>query len=614
MLGGRYRLESMLGATGMGEVWRATDTQLTREVAVKRVRCRDGDIDRACRRLWREARIAAGIRHPHIVAVFDVVIDDGEPWLVMEYVRARNLGDAVAADGPMEPRRAARIGAQLATSLDALRGAGVVHGDVKPGNILLTDDDTAKLTDFGIARATRPGVTMTDLGLLCGTPAYLPPEVARGEEPSAASDVFSLGASLYAAVEGMSPYGDADDALVVYGRARGAELMPCRRAGPLTPVLRRMLSPDPRRRPDAAGAARLLAEVAAGVTPRREPLLPLALAVTCLRTLITPWRAALAAGMSAAIALGAILLVDASAGHHGATRTTRTTNGEVAAIGDPRTVDPCALADQAALARFGAAELTADYGAFDRCDVLVQGKDGSTTDVEDEFQNASSPPPPRSSSDTVTMGGFGVERPAGQPDECDRFILLSGGYSVAISASQDGSNSTELCAMADSATQVAVSALGRGTLPRRHAPAASLVRVNACDLLDDAALAKVPGVNGANPEAGFGDWDCYWENDGDGPSVELRFDQNDPLAAPSDGTQETLGGRQAFVQPGGDGGDDCLVRVVTRRFTDASGQPTEELLYLVVAGDQPPARLCQPATSLAAVASITLTHEESDAR
>lgn len=268
LLAGRYRLERRLGSGAMGVVWRATDERLHRAVAVKQLLLQPGldpaRAEEARQRALREARIAARLHHPHAVAVHDVAADNGLPVLVMEYVPSRSLADILTENGPLDPAKAARIGAQAASALSAAHAAGIVHRDVKPANILITDDGVAKITDFGIAHAVGD-VAITQTGLLAGTPAYLAPETARGHRPTAASDVFSLGAALYAAVEGTPPFGDdpANPIALLHAVAAG-DVPSSRRAGPLTEVLTGLLRPDPGERPTATDAGEALQAVATG--------------------------------------------------------------------------------------------------------------------------------------------------------------------------------------------------------------------------------------------------------------------------------------------------------------------------------------------------------------
>ncbi|GAB2980623.1 serine/threonine-protein kinase [Saccharothrix stipae] len=274
-VGGRYALVERIGSGAMGVVWRARDELLDREVAVKQLRWPDltaGEVEVARARAMREARNAARLQHPDAISVFDVVVEDDRPWLVMEYLPSRSLAGLLAGRGGVSPDEAARIGGRVAAALAAAHAAGIVHRDVKPSNVLIGHDGSVKLTDFGISRAAGDG-TLTDSGMITGTPAYLAPEVARGEQPSQASDVFSLGATLYAAIEGQSPYGTSDNSFGLLYRAAAGKVEPPTRSGDLTALLTRMLDTDPQVRPTAAEAVDLLAEptAAEAVEPPAEP-------------------------------------------------------------------------------------------------------------------------------------------------------------------------------------------------------------------------------------------------------------------------------------------------------------------------------------------------------
>jgi eukaryotic-like serine/threonine-protein kinase len=261
-VGGRYALVERIGSGAMGVVWLARDELLDREVAVKQLRWPDLGADRvevAKARAMREARNAARLQHPDAISVFDVVVEDDRPWLVMEYLPSRSLAGLLAERGGLSPDEAARIGGRVAAALAAAHAAGIVHRDVKPSNVLIGHDGTVKLTDFGISRAAGDG-TLTDSGMITGTPAYLAPEVARGEQPDPASDVFSLGATLYAAIEGQSPHGVSDNNFGLLYRAAAGRIEPPTRSGALTGVLTRLLAADPAERPTAVGAVELLAE------------------------------------------------------------------------------------------------------------------------------------------------------------------------------------------------------------------------------------------------------------------------------------------------------------------------------------------------------------------
>jgi eukaryotic-like serine/threonine-protein kinase len=265
VVAGRYRLEERIGAGAMGVVWRGTDERLGRVVAVKQVFLHAGlderEADEVRQRTLREGRIAARLQHPHAISVFDASIEGDEPWLVMEYLPSRSLAAVLGEQGTLEPRTVARIGRQVADALDAAHQAGIVHRDVKPGNVLLGADGTVKITDFGISRATGD-LTLTRTGMLAGTPAYLAPEVARGENSTSASDVFSLGATLYATVEGIPPFGADDNALALLHSVAAGKVVPPQQAGPLTALLMRLLRDDPAERPSAAQARQELGRIA----------------------------------------------------------------------------------------------------------------------------------------------------------------------------------------------------------------------------------------------------------------------------------------------------------------------------------------------------------------
>ncbi|SDL49633.1 hypothetical protein SAMN04488074_111158 [Lentzea albidocapillata subsp. violacea] len=265
-LGGRYVLLDQLGAGAMGVVWRARDEFLHRDVAVKQLLLNDvesNEFHEAVQRAMREGRIAARLQHPNAIAVYDVVVEDGKPCLVMEYLPSRNLS-AILERGPMPAQEAARIGSLAAGALAAAHSAGIVHRDIKPGNVLIGRDGTVKITDFGISRALGD-VAVTKTGMLAGTPAYLAPELARGAEPAPPSDVFSLGATIYAMTEGEPPFGKSTNDLgLLYKVARG-ETRPPTRSGPLTGLLTRLLANEPSQRPTAAQAAEELKAIASGV-------------------------------------------------------------------------------------------------------------------------------------------------------------------------------------------------------------------------------------------------------------------------------------------------------------------------------------------------------------
>lgn len=265
LIAGRYRIGRQLGAGGMGVVWEARDERLSRPVAIKQLRIQPGATDAETevivRRALREARISARLHHPYAVSVFDVVEHEGKPCIVMELVPSMPLSQVMRELGRLSPGEAAQVGSQVAAALAAAHALGIVHRDVKPGNVLIGDDGTARICDFGISRAYGD-TTLTMTGMITGTPAYLAPEAARGEESTFASDVYSLGATLYAAVEGEPPAGTEGNAIAVLYRVAAGELRPPDRAGALAPLLVAMMSTDTAARPTMAEAAEQLAALA----------------------------------------------------------------------------------------------------------------------------------------------------------------------------------------------------------------------------------------------------------------------------------------------------------------------------------------------------------------
>ncbi|MFJ5520106.1 serine/threonine-protein kinase [Streptomyces griseoluteus] len=269
LIAGRYRLLSPLGEGGMGTVWRAHDEVLRREVAVKEVRAPAGlpagDVERMYARLEREAWAAARVAHPNVVTVYDVALEGGRPWIVMELVRGRSLADVLETSGPLSVTESARVGAEVLDALRAAHEVGVLHRDVKPANVLLSDDGRVVLTDFGIA-SVEGSSALTMAGEVIGSPEFLSPERALGRTPGPGSDLWSLGVLLYAAVEGGSPFRH-DTPLSTLRAVVDEPLPPPHRAGPLTPVVEGLLRKDPEERLPAEQAARDLRLIAAGGAP-----------------------------------------------------------------------------------------------------------------------------------------------------------------------------------------------------------------------------------------------------------------------------------------------------------------------------------------------------------
>ncbi|MFI6011102.1 serine/threonine-protein kinase [Streptomyces sp. NPDC051243] len=659
----RYVLKEVIGTGRGGDVWQAHDTVVGQDVALKPERT-DGESDTAVRRLLGEPRAMAKFRdHPHVVTLYDVVTvpQDGPGykdgagsehgagpergarpeggagpnggagsrtyWFVMEYVP----GGGLDRQPTVSPERAARIGAQLADALAALHEAGIVHCDVKPANIGLTRHGAAKLLDFGAAYRAGGSETITVNGPYSFTPDYAAPELARGNVPRPASDVFCLAATLHALVTGAPPRGDAPDddtgpagtgtdgeeaERLRYWKAEQGVVELDAAVGPLYPVLTAMLQRDPRQRPEAAEVKRLLEEVA-GSDPkssgtasattvtgrrRRRPLIAAGLGVTAVLALglaLIPGngddgKATPAPGLSA-------LDKDASDGE------------PQALIGDPHTADVCALADPDALDQFGDGDIRVDvdYGNFDRCDVLVGIDDKTRIDVSVSLLPGS---PPEGSKPSRTLGRIGIREEQGESDECKRLLTSDGdtedtlvGVRVNMGkGSVVGGNAT-LCTVAEQAATSAAEVLNRGQLQRRSPayPRASLAWANACELLDAKALSAVPGLKVDVPEVGVADWSCEWQSDVDELDAEVSFFRDQPKSAEDGATTVTLSGYRTIIEQNDDG-DTCTAFVEYRRYSGQNAETAAEMVRLEVGGQQPTDRLCTMARNLASSAAAEL--------
>ncbi|MFI2909539.1 protein kinase [Streptomyces sp. PDY-4] len=270
LVAGRYRLGDSIGSGGMGRVWRAHDEVLHRSVAIKELTAAlyvsDSEQATLLARTRAEARAAARINHSAVVTVHDVLEHDGRPWIVMELVEGRSLADAVKDEERVDPREAARIGLWVLRALRAAHTAGVLHRDVKPGNVLLGRDGRVLLTDFGIAQIDGD-TAITRTGEVVGSVDYLAPERVRGHDPGPASDLWALGATLYTAVEGTSPFRRTSPLTTMQAVVEEEAGEP-RHAGPLAPVIGALLRKDPATRPDAARTEQMLAEAAEGRRPQ----------------------------------------------------------------------------------------------------------------------------------------------------------------------------------------------------------------------------------------------------------------------------------------------------------------------------------------------------------
>jgi tRNA A-37 threonylcarbamoyl transferase component Bud32 len=649
----RYRLRELVGTGGMGAVWRASDELLGREVALKQVRLSDlptADDALARERTMREARIVAALHHPHIVSIFDVVVERDEPWLVLEFLPSRSLGGVLAERDTLPPVEVAAIGADVAEALAAAHAAGIVHRDVKPDNVLLSRPSAAgpvvKLTDFGIAHtAAAPAITATHV--LTGTPAYFAPETARGEGTDSRSDVYSLGATLYAAVEGHPPFGsDTDNVLALLARiGRGGAPLP-QRAGPLTDVLRHLTADDPAARPTAAQAHDVLRRIATGTvatgtvatgtvatgtvatgttatgttatgtiadgrTPGGPP--PAGLDVALVGPRPRPRRgrrvaAAVAAGL--VVAAGVVVAVAYSrSGTDPVTPVTSpvaaptTTAPETATIPDPATADPCSLLDVDSVKRFGATSLDPDNIVFAGCRADIARPNGGAVGFSIAFETQIEASQIGGGTRSVESGYTVVRYRPGE-DFCEHRILLDDGNAVLVSAVSydDPTATTDLCAIVDAGRAATLSRLVSHGIGRRVPLSATspLAGVPACGLLTPEEIAASL-ANPTPPRPYFGDWGCNWNSFISSDRVVLTYYRGFALGE-SDGTPVTFAGHPGTVlaREG-----NCWVQFVQRTYT-AGGSDRVESVWVTYWGSGSGESLCQAATSLASAAASRL--------
>lgn len=588
----RYRMERAIGAGGMGTVWLATDTLLERPVAIKRLRQETAEDVEARQRILREARIAARLHDPRIVALFDVLSVDDVPWLVMEYLPSESLSELLKRQVRLTPQAAAGIGATVAEALDVAHRAGVTHRDVKPGNVLLGPNFTVKLTDFGIAHSTGDA-TITAANLLTGTPAYFAPEVAAGDDPGPAADVWSLGATIYTTVEGHPPFGTPDgNVLRFLQRVATQPIQPPLSAGPLTPVLMRMLDRDPAARPSPAAAAAALRAVANGAAPMPHgPTMPvdrperrigrggrIALVVTAVVAVLAVAATLIVRGVQQPIAPVAAAPPPAP--------STSAAPVDQVAIGDARSADPCSLIDVGTLSAHGKVEFVNDYGEFNSCQVSITPP-GAADDV---YGNVKlwllAPTPGKTMIGSVTYdGAYPVAREAAPTEgSCTRTIMLRGETMVYLEAFAHKS-SLDMCQTAETAVSGALAKLRAGGIGQRSHPpvppaANSLGDVRVCSLLTTPELTAA-GLAVTAPEPKLADWGCEWNSDD--TRISLYPDRAMSVDAADDGVPATVAGRTFFVLRGGYAAlpTRCTVSTAQRSFS-AGGETRVETLRLTV--------------------------------
>ena len=574
-MGGRYQLEDARGGGAGGLVWTAFDRKLKRMVALKRPHTMASAADRA--QFRREAENAAQVQHPNAISVFDT-IDGDECWLVMEHLPTDSLDKILAEHGTLPPHRVARIGVQIAAALAAVHAKKIVHRDVKPGNILVTGDDLAKLTDFGISIWCE--VTGTDDGRITGTPAFMAPEVAAGRAATGASDVFSLGATLFTALEGAPPFGTGE-VTEVLARAREGRTEPMVNAGPLAPLITRMLERNPRKRPTAEEVRQRLREIVGDW----EPAVP--------QDRPAPRRRAVWAAAAIVVLAATVFLV---------TQQDSAPTAGTDLVGEERTADPCSLIKLSVFRDYGPPELKTNYGNFNRCDVLIDVGREEKLDVEVQLVTRASQTGQKEWR-VIAGNPFDVLEAPSDDTECNRLVRVNETHGVRVAAKLANSP-RNLCEVADVAVETVRDVLKQGQIPRRAKdfPADSLARVDACALLPAPALAHLEGMNPGVDV--FGKWSCKWFTAVTRTEVHLRYDQHAAMDSIK-GRAKRLGGHEAYVELDTHSGQTCTVQVPYRPG-NSTGRAHVDVMRLTVRGNRPGPELCPEAERLATTAAANL--------
>ncbi|WP_084211020.1 serine/threonine-protein kinase [Pseudonocardia acaciae] len=625
---GRYRLVRSIARGGMGTVWEAEDILLAQRVALKHVSFADLPAEQAAltrARTLREAKMAAQLRgHPHVIAIYDVIESDGDVWLVLEYLPSASLTETLTTGRRLRPAEIARIGAAVADALAAAHARGIVHRDVKPGNILIgADHHTVKLTDFGISHAATDDNALTHVGVVSGTPTYMAREVARGEPSTPASDIFSLGATLYRAAEGSPPFGeDPNTNRLLLRVATGPINAPTTRT-PLTPLIMRLLEFNPSTRPDAATtrdqlhvlSGRLaeatyppLDEHYGPTTPpggHRPPPLPAPRPPRKPRRwLVVAAIAAFALAAGLAVALPKLL----DNGPPTGVPPLPTAVGPITLSGDPRAADPCALIDPTWLRQFGQPVITTNISYTpEACQARITVPNGDMV-LDVKFNT------PKTVSDLggqpQQLGDLTIVRRSVQTGlfvtSCDSVILLAD--RTAIYFETNGPDGSDICGATEVATAVAVNRLARDGITYRPGRTAEwLITSNdACAVLDPATLAAVPGLDTNIRFPGFGNWSCTWgATQKDASRLYMGF-RLDNVRVDDYGNDTTIAGRRAWtkISRGDKNPAKCHLYVITRPAPTAMG--ATEMLELSLEGPQPAAELCARGSEVAATALTKL--------
>ncbi|MEJ3653350.1 serine/threonine-protein kinase [Actinomycetes bacterium KLBMP 9759] len=646
-----YRIEALIGHGGAGMVYRATQIRLRRPAAVKLLAPSLAADDEFRRRFEREARLAAGLEHPHIVPIYDSGFADGVLFLTMRYIDGPNLATAVDSNGPMQLHQVCELLTGIAEALDSAHHAGLVHRDVKPANVLLAAPTWsagrrhAYLCDFGIARHTAAGSTLTTVGEFLGTLSYCAPEQLQAQPVDGRTDQYALACVAYFCLTGRAPFTADEPSAVMFAHifatppAASTHSPDLPRA--VDDVLARALAKQPADRfADCSTFLHALAAATGPVAP--PPPLPgqpvpaadetiVRPAVEPVTTRIRPeligpdtrrrvLRALVLAGIPLLAVIIAVIVAvatswapparDATGAGSPSTSTATpqvsppTSSALSLPISDPRLVDTCALLSGEQFAGFG--KVTAGPGisvSFNRCVLALSLTTGGTAKVNASF---------------VELDGRTIdarpEQPGGLPVSrhaatgCPRQIMVSDSTVLRLTA-EVHNGSADACALTDLATAYAVRVLmDRGVphLPSAGGDANSLRRLHACALLGEETVRRVPALDPARRIERFGDWSCTWGNDpyANGfrpPAVVLEFQWPQPVVARENERRTQLGNRTVYIGPTTSNDHPvCTATIVHRDHPLSTGEPAQEIVQIGVYAALPSDEQCRLAQDLAA--------------
>ena len=640
----RYEIVRHIATGGMGTVWEARDLALDQPVALKRVSfaALPGQAAEETRqRTLREARFAAQLRgHQHVVSIYDVQVVEGDVWLVLEYLPSHSLADVTDQGRTLPAAEVARIGAAVADALAAAHGRGITHRDVKPGNVLLGQDGgQIKLTDFGISHAEGEH-PVTALDVISGTPAYMAREVARGDPETPASDIFSLGSTLYKAIEGRPPYGEDTNSRRMLQRVANGQVDPPQRAGQLTPLLMYLLEPDPQTRPDAAQAARLLDDFSRRFhDPTRPPVTAVAGPPSGYSGPHTPppsgpygtpgpasgpgmapppsgqtppprrrRRWPLVAGalvLVAALVVGTVLFVN----RPDPTAIPALPDSASPAAVDAarfRAADPCALFDQKVMSRYGPSVIGAGVN-ISECRITSTPPGGAQQVYnEAHYATTDSELVPDSSIPRRELGGLTIV-PLGNTTSGCSTILIFGGTSMARIDTRNPTNdhpAPNLCQINEAAVAVAVNHLADDGV--QYTPGwqhnVTMLNDNPC-LLPGDSLNRVPGLDVAARAGKPNGAACYiGQQSANTPYVTIALALESQGSFTGYGTPgKTPSGKGTYTSRGtplNGNPASCEVYVVHKPSYDGGASGPAEAIYAAVEGPQPFATLCKQAADI----------------